>query len=184
MAVQTRWEPTALEMQIAMTLVLSDVVPDGIDALLIHRSPVRDDKLDDELLRYVRSRYSHHKRNGDRTPGITRFVLNGITDEECESINLAYCGCERWKLYLLSAGVDPADIELLLPSPHTGAESRAFLLLKPILNYMVAYSVIRINLVIICHHIGHHGKFASVFNMILASTLYQKIDIGRISAFC
>ncbi len=129
MSENSSWTPTALEVQMALTVVLSDALPERVDACLLHGSPVRSDSLDDRLIYCAGSRRAV-AIDGDTSnmlPGIVYYVLNSLTREDCESKNLAYRGYESWLEGLLRVGVERGWITTIDPSWNTAIESRNFL---------------------------------------------------------
>lgn len=113
------WEPTALEMYKAMHIAQRDYLPEFCDAALIHGSTSTDQKFNDKLLHTVAE---HHKQGRVGT-----IVLNGLTEAECRSRNIAYLGFEPWYETLRECGVHDRCIHRMPASPHTGIESHNFL---------------------------------------------------------
>ncbi len=109
------WEPTALEMLLAMNAVLNDPLV-ASDALFIHGAPARDDELDYKLLAMAKVAWNGRAAR--------KIVVNGLTADTCRERNLAYVGHEEWVQRLVNMEVREEDIILLPVSPHTGAESR------------------------------------------------------------
>lgn len=105
----------------AMLAVLSDTMPQSVEALFVHGSPVRDNRLDQNIIRNAVTLYDRGTVN--------TIVLNGLTRQMCEERNTAYYGFESWQKMLLEQGVLKGDIVLLPPSNHTGMESRNLLTL-------------------------------------------------------
>lgn len=116
-----RWTPTTVEVFQGTIAVLSDALPPSVDALFLHGSPFRDDRVDRQILQYA---LELHRRGM-----VGSIVLNGLTRAECLDRNLAYHGFEAWEGFLLERGVPRASIVLLPPSVHTGVESRNLLVL-------------------------------------------------------
>jgi len=115
----TVWTPSPLEMMTGMVAVLADTVPSDYDALFVHASPVRDDRLDARLLDRVAQAY--------HSGADFKVVINGLTEDVCQAKNLAYLGYERWYNILVQFGVSRDDILVLEAAGHTGAEARNLL---------------------------------------------------------
>lgn len=113
------WKPTMAEMVAGYLAVLCDERA-FTDALFIHSSQ-GDPELDTmelcEAFYYYTKNYNTRKK----------IVLNGLTAKQCQELNLAYCGYEKWREYFLSFGIKKGAILLLPPSKHTGAESENLL---------------------------------------------------------
>ena len=114
-----KWEPTALEMYKAGIIAHCDYLPAHCDAALLHGSPATDWQFIEKLLYTVAE---HHKQGRVGT-----IVLNGMTEAECSSRNVAYTGVEPWLARLIELGVARSDIKLMPASPHTGVECRNYL---------------------------------------------------------
>lgn len=84
------------------------------DAVFVHGSCVRDLSMDKELLA-VAAGLVH-------TGAVKHLVINGISDEVCETKTLAYPGAETWVRLL--EDLDVQDVLQIPPSPHTPAEVR------------------------------------------------------------
>ena len=57
------------------------------------------------------------------------LVVNGLTGEECDELNVAYTGLENWLEKLGTFGVQSYSVELLHNAPNTAAESKMLLLM-------------------------------------------------------
>ena len=100
--------------------VLSLNVPKkGVDAILVHAAPIRDDDLDKAVLDPIINLYNDGPH--------FNIVLNGLTAGQCLAKNLAYGGFKKWEAYLKECGVHEDHIIVMKASGHTAAESSNFL---------------------------------------------------------
>ena len=165
-----KWEPSALEMMQAMVAVLNDPC-EKTDATLLHGAPARSDELDLRLMEKVaRSRIISNEL----------IVINGLTAKQCQELNLAYVGFEKWLKLIRPAYVPRSRIVVMPASRNTAEESRNFLLMakergwKKVTIASYPYHVLRCFLQIIALM-----KEMDMMDLHVSCATFQGIDWNR-----
>jgi hypothetical protein len=104
-----------LDLFQTLLLTLCGKLPRRTDAVFVHGSSVKDDTLDNAILRL----------GADIAQSLNKpLVINGTTQAVCSQRGMAYPGVEVWERTLNMLGVSPLSIGEAL---HTPAESTALI---------------------------------------------------------